>query len=118
ILSVVCIKRVHRVYDLGEIVFCLCFSGLPLNCFESGEKQADQDRNDCDDNEEFNERECCGGISSHSAGIMALILLLHKFFVELRRQDSCAPTLHDQFAICSGNGHCAQSELSCMQKSS
>ena len=27
-------------------------------------------------------------------------------------------TNHDQFAICSGNGHCAQSELSCMQKSS
>src|SRR6266478_8014 len=25
---------------------------------------------------------------------------------------------HIHFAICSGNGHCAQSELSCIQKSS
>src|SRR2546430_12678058 len=31
---------------------------------------------------QFNEGECCGGISSHSAGIMALMLGLHKRLVE------------------------------------
>ena len=31
---------------------------------------------------------------------------------------SMPSTSHIQFLICSGNGHCAQSELSCMQKSS
>jgi len=55
-----------------------------LDCFERGEEQADQDRNDCDDNEQFNEGESCGGIFSHSAGIMALMLGLHKRLVEQR----------------------------------
>ena len=49
ILSVIRIERVHRIHDLGEIVFCLCLSGLVLNCFERGEEQADQDRDDRDD---------------------------------------------------------------------
>ena len=51
ILSVIRIKRVHCVYDLGEIVFCLCAPGLVLDCFERREKQADQNRNDCDDDQ-------------------------------------------------------------------
>jgi hypothetical protein len=65
---------------LGEIVLRLGASRLVLNRLECGEKQADQDRYDRDYNEEFNERECCGGISSHSAGIMALMATLYKFF--------------------------------------
>ena len=49
ILSIFRIERVHRVHDLGEIVFRLRLSGLVLNCFESGEEQTDQDRDDRDD---------------------------------------------------------------------
>ena len=49
VLSVLRIKRIHRVDDLGEIVFRLRLSGLVLNCFESGEEQTDQDRDDRDD---------------------------------------------------------------------
>ena len=49
ILSVFRVERVHGVHDLGEIVFRLRFSGLVLNCFESGEEQTDQDRDDRDD---------------------------------------------------------------------
>ena len=82
ILSVIRIKRIHRVDDLGEIVFCLRLSGLVLNCFESGEEQANQNRNDRDHDQQLDERERCGGISSHSAGIMALMLALHKLLVE------------------------------------
>ena len=82
ILAVIRVKRVHSVNDLGEIVFCLRLSGLFLNCLESGEEQADQNRDDRDDDQQLDESECCGGISSHSAGIMALMLVLHKLLVE------------------------------------
>jgi hypothetical protein len=34
---------------LGEIILRLRLPGLVLNCFESGEEQADQDRDDRDD---------------------------------------------------------------------
>ncbi len=60
ILSVIRVKRVHCVDDLGEIVFRLCFSGLVLNCFKSGEEQADQDRNDRDDDQQLDESERAG----------------------------------------------------------
>ena len=60
ILSVIRIERVHRVDDLGEIVFCLCLSGLVLNCFESGEEQADQNRDDRDDDQQLDESERAG----------------------------------------------------------
>ena len=62
ILSVIRIKRVHRVDDLGEIIFRLCLSGLVLNCFESGEEQADQNRNDRDDDQQLDESKRAGGI--------------------------------------------------------
>jgi hypothetical protein len=42
---------------LDEIIFRLCFSRLSLNCFERGEEEADQNRDDRDDNQELNERE-------------------------------------------------------------
>jgi hypothetical protein len=42
---------------LSEIVLCLSAPGLVLNCFESGEKQANQNRDDRDDNQKLNERE-------------------------------------------------------------
>src|SRR5262249_45263390 len=65
ILSVIRIKRVHRVDDLGEVVFCLRLSGLILDGFESGKEQADQNRNDRDDGEQLDESErgiaCCRG---------------------------------------------------------
>ena len=57
ILSVIRIERVHCVDDLGEIVFCLCLSGLVLDGFESGEEQADQNRDDRDDNQQLDESE-------------------------------------------------------------
>ena len=57
ILAVFRIERVHRVDDLGEIVFRLRLSGLVLNCFESGEEQTDQDRDDRDDDQQLNESE-------------------------------------------------------------
>ena len=63
ILSIIRIERVHRVDDLGEIVFRLRLSGLVLNCFESGKEQADQNRNDSDDNEQLDQSEArvrCG----------------------------------------------------------
>ena len=41
IFSIFRVIRIHRVNDLGEIVFRLCLSGLVLNCFECGEEQAD-----------------------------------------------------------------------------
>ena len=74
------IVRVYRIHDLSEVVFCLRLSGLVLNCFESGKEQADQNRHDTDDNKQFDESKCGGGISSHSAGIMALTRASHKFF--------------------------------------
>ena len=60
ILSVIGIKRVHCVHDLGEIVFCLGAPGLVLDCFERGEKQANQNRDDCDDDQQLNEGEGAG----------------------------------------------------------
>jgi hypothetical protein len=36
---------------LGKIVFRLRLSGLVLDCFERGKKQADQNRNDRDDDQ-------------------------------------------------------------------
>jgi hypothetical protein len=53
---------------LGEIIFRLCFSGLPLNCFECGEKQADQDRNDCDNDQQLNESEGVGASARGTHG--------------------------------------------------
>ena len=57
LLSIIRIERVHRVYDLREIVFCLRLSGLVLNCSESGKQQADQNRNDRDDDQQLDESE-------------------------------------------------------------
>ena len=57
ILSILRIVRIHRVDDLCEIVFRLRLSGLVLNCFESGEEQADQNRDDRDDDEQLDESE-------------------------------------------------------------
>jgi len=37
-----------RVNDLGKVVFRVCLSRLVLDGFESGKKQADQNRNDRD----------------------------------------------------------------------
>ena len=45
---------------MGEIVFRLRLSGLVLNCFESGEEQADQDRDDRDDDQQLDESEGAG----------------------------------------------------------
>jgi hypothetical protein len=42
---------------LGKIVFCLRLSGLVLNGFESGEEQANQNRDDGDDDKQLNESE-------------------------------------------------------------
>src|SRR5262249_21518982 len=53
--SIVGIKRVHRVDDLGEIVLCLRAPGLVLDCFERGKEQANQNRDDSDDDQELNE---------------------------------------------------------------
>ena len=57
ILSIIRIERVHRIHDLGEIVFGLRLSGLVLNCLESGKEQADQNRNDCDNDQQLDESE-------------------------------------------------------------
>src|SRR4029077_5261249 len=57
ILTVLSIKRVHRVDDLGEIVFRLRLPGLVLNCFESREEQTDQNRYDCNYNQQLDESE-------------------------------------------------------------
>ena len=57
ILSIFRVVRVHRVDDLGEIVLCLCLSGLVLDRFESGEEEADQNRDDRDDNQQLDQRE-------------------------------------------------------------
>jgi hypothetical protein len=50
--------RVHRVHDLGEIVFRLRLFGLVLNRFERGKERTDQDRNDCDNNQQLDKSEC------------------------------------------------------------
>jgi hypothetical protein len=42
---------------LGEIVFRLYLSGLVLNCFESGEEQANQNCDDCDNDQQLDESE-------------------------------------------------------------
>ena len=57
ILAVLRIKRIHRGHDLGQIVLGLGFFGLVLDAAEGRESQADQNRNDRDDNEQFDERE-------------------------------------------------------------
>ena len=57
ILPVIRVKRVHGIYDLGEIVFCLRLSRLVLDCFESRKEQANQNRNDRDDDEQLDESE-------------------------------------------------------------
>src|SRR5205814_5234673 len=57
ILSVIGIKRVHRIHDLGEIVFRLCSFGLVLNCCESGKEQTDQNCDNCDDYQPLDESE-------------------------------------------------------------
>jgi hypothetical protein len=80
VFAVISVKRVHGVHDLGEIVFCLGVPSLVLDCFERRKKQPDEDPDDGDNHQEFNEGKCCGGISSHSAGIMALMRPLHKRF--------------------------------------
>ena len=69
ILSIIRVERVHRVDDLGEIIFCLRLSGLVLDCFESGEEQADQDRNDRDDDQQLDESKRAGvsGRGTHGA---------------------------------------------------
>jgi hypothetical protein len=43
---------------LREIVFRLRLSGLVLNCFESGEEQTHQNRDDADYDEQLDESEC------------------------------------------------------------
>jgi hypothetical protein len=77
---------------LGEIVFCLCAPGLVLDCFERGEEQANQNRNDCDDNEEFNEGEgawmCSRG--THGANAKRKLPDAHvKCLERLRRLPVC-----------------------------
>ena len=57
VLPILRVKRVHRVYDLGEIVLCLRALGLILNGFESGKQQANQNRNDRDDHQQLDESE-------------------------------------------------------------
>src|SRR5207249_3046326 len=69
ILSILRVKRIHCVDDLGEIVFGLRLSGLVLNCFESGKEKTDQNDNDCDDDEQLDEGEsaCVSGRGTHGA---------------------------------------------------
>ena len=96
ILSVICIKRVHRVHDLGEIVFCLCVPGLVLDCFEGGEEQADQDRNDCDDDEQLDESERAGvsGRGTHGANAKRKLSSPHvKLLKKLHRYKGFQPLL-------------------------
>jgi hypothetical protein len=57
ILSILHVKRIYRVNDLGEIVFDLRLFGLVLNCFESRKEQADQNGDDCDDDQQLDESE-------------------------------------------------------------
>ena len=61
ILSIVRVKRVHRVDDLGKIIFCLCALGLILHSAKSGKEQTDQDRNDCDNDQQFDESKAIVG---------------------------------------------------------
>jgi len=55
--SVIRIESIHRINDLGEIVFRLSAPGLVLDCLERGEEQANKDRNDPNNDEELNEGE-------------------------------------------------------------
>ena len=71
ILSVIRIKRVHSVHDLGEIIFCLCAPGLILDGFERWEKQADQDHDDPDDEEQLDESKGVGASARGTHGANA-----------------------------------------------
>ena len=57
IFSIIGVIRVHRVDDLGEIVFRLGSVCLVLHGTKSGEEQTDQDRNDCNDDQQLDECE-------------------------------------------------------------
>ena|SRR6266496_4256261 len=57
ILTVFGVVRVHRGDDLGEIVFRLGSSRLVLDGLKRGEKKADQNRDDRDDDEQLDQSE-------------------------------------------------------------
>ncbi len=57
ILAVIRVKRIYRVNDLGEIVFCLRAFRLVLHSAEGGKEQTDQNGNDRNHYEQFDKSE-------------------------------------------------------------
>ncbi len=105
------IKRTHRGDDLDEVVLRLGALRGILDALESREGETHQHRDDGDDDEQLDERKAAaaGGAGESKAG--------HASHVE-RSTFNVQRSIQTHFCICSGNGQCAQSELSCRQKSS